>query len=156
MKGEIDLRLGIEESLGVNVLNQDGVNLGVEVIKNSYLKETGKTWPQIKNLRSPCSEVDFKDIYFDFIKFDTPLFQQFYNELYKTHINLDQEKIKNTSDRWKKTLWINDLEITYSLGGIHTKNKPAIYKSDEDWVIIDSDCALILAHVKFLKLQERP
>ena len=43
MKGEIDLRLGIEESLGVNVLNQDGVNLGVEVIKNSYLKDTVKS-----------------------------------------------------------------------------------------------------------------
>lgn len=43
LKGEIELRLGIESSLGVNVLNQDGVNLGVEVIKNSYLKDTGKS-----------------------------------------------------------------------------------------------------------------
>lgn len=144
LKGEIDLRLGIEKSLGVNVLNQDGVNLGVEVIKNSYLRDTGKSWYQIKDLRSPCSEIDLKDIYFDFIKFDTPVFQQFYNELYKTHINLDAEKLKNTSDRWKKTLHVGELEITYSLGGIHTKNKPEIYKTDDEWIIIDSDCALII------------
>lgn len=43
VKNDIDLRLGIESTLGVNVLNQDGVNLGVEVIKNNYLKDTGKT-----------------------------------------------------------------------------------------------------------------
>lgn len=43
VKGEIELRLGIEDTLHVSVLNQDGVNLGVEVIKNSYLKDTGKT-----------------------------------------------------------------------------------------------------------------
>lgn len=141
LKGEIELRLGIELSLGVNVLNQDGVNLGVEVIKNSYLKDTGKSWYEIKDLRSPCHEVDLKDIYFDFINFKTPLFQEFYKELYNTHINLDAEKLKKTADRWKKTLRVNDLEITYSLGGIHTKNKPEIYKTDENWIVIDSDCA---------------
>ena len=141
LKGEIELRLGIESSLGVNVLNQDGVNLGVEVIKNSYLKDTGKSWYEIKDLRSPCHEVDLKDIYFDFINFKTPLFQEFYKELYNTHINLDAEKLKKTADRWKKTLRVNDLEITYSLGGIHTKNKPEIYKTDENWIVIDSDCA---------------
>jgi hypothetical protein len=43
VKGDIELRLGIEDTLHVSVLNQDGVNLGVEVIKNSYLKDTGKT-----------------------------------------------------------------------------------------------------------------
>ena len=141
LKGEIDLRLGIESSLGVNVLNQDGVNLGVEVIKNSYLKDTGKSWYEIKDLRSPCHEVDLKDIYFDFINFKTPLFQEFYKELYNTHINLDTEKLKKTAERWKKTLRVNDLEITYSLGGIHTKNKPEIYKTDDKWIVIDSDCA---------------
>lgn len=36
---------------------------------------------------------------------------------------------------------MEDLEITYSLGGIHTKSKPEIYKTDENWIIIDSDCA---------------
>ncbi len=141
LKGEIELRLGIEQNLGVNVLNQDGVNLGVEVIKNSYLRDTGKSWYEIKDLRSPCHEVDLKDIYFNFIKFETPLFQEFYKELYNTHINLDAEKLKKTADRWKKTLRVGDLEITYSLGGIHTKNKPEVFRTDDFWIIIDSDCA---------------
>jgi hypothetical protein len=58
-----------------------------------------------------------------------------------THIDLAEEKLKKQKDRWKQTVFLDDLEITYSLGGVHTKNKPAIYKSDDQWVIIDSDCA---------------
>lgn len=141
VKNDIDLRLGIESTLGVNVLNQDGVNLGVEIIKNNYLKDTGKTWNEIKDLRTPCNELDLKDVIFDFIHFETPEFQKLHEEILNTHLNLKEEKLKNTQDRWKKTIFINGLEITYSLGGIHTKNKPDIYISDDKWVIIDSDCA---------------
>ena len=157
LKGEIELRLGIEDTLHVSVLNQDGVNLGVEVIKASYLRDTGKNWWEIKDLRSPCDEIDLKDILFDFISFKTPEFQRLHKELLETHINLKEESEKKVQkDRWKKTIYVNDTEITYSLGGIHTKNKPEIFRSDNNWVIIDSDCALRLAHVKFLKLQELP
>lgn len=141
LKGEIELRLGIEKTLHVDVLNQDGVNLGVEVIKANYLKDTKKTWNDIKDLRSPCDELDLKDIYFDFIKFETPEFQKLHKELLETHINLNDERAKTQDKRWKKIVRVSDLEITYSLGGIHTKNKPEIYRSDDQWVIIDSDCA---------------
>lgn len=141
ISGEIDLRLGIQDTLGVDVLNMDGVNLGVEVIKTNYLKETGKNWKDIKDLRSPCNEIDLKDIIFDFISFKRPELKSLLKTLQETHINLAEEKLKKQKDRWKQTVFLDDLEITYSLGGVHTKNKPAIYKSDDQWVIIDSDCA---------------
>ena len=138
---DINLRVDIEKTLNVDVLNQDGVNLGVEVIKANYLKDSNKTWNDIKDLRSPCDELDLKDVIFDFINFKTPEFQKLHKEILATHLNLKEEKEKNTADRWKKTVFINDLEITYSLGGIHTRNKPEIYRSDNQWIIIDSDCA---------------
>ena len=150
LQGEIELRLGIENTLGVNVLNEDGVNLGVEIIKHNYLKETGKTWSQIKDLRTSCHELDLKDVLFDFIKFETPELKQLHKELLKTHLNLDQERDPKNTNKFKKTVYIDDLEITYSLGGIHTKNKPEIYKTDDEWVIIDSDCALDWRTLNFL------
>ena len=140
LQGEIELRLGIEETLGVDVLNEDGVNLGVEIIKHNYLRDTGKTWNQIKDLRTPCHEVDLKDVLFNFIEFKTPEFQKLHSELLQTHLNLDWESNKDNKNKFKKTVFIEDLEITYSLGGIHTKNRPEIYKSNEEWIIIDSDC----------------
>ena len=132
LKGEIELRVGIQETLGVDVLNQDGVNLGVEIIKASYLRNTGKSWDQIKDLRTPCHELDLKDILFDFIKFETPEFQKLHTELLQTHLNLDWEKDTQNKNKFKKTVLINGLEITYSLGGIHTRNDPEIFKSDDE------------------------
>ena len=141
LEKDIKLREDVEKTFGVSVLNMDGVNLGVEIIKNNYLKDTGKRWEEIKDLRSPCHELDLKDIVFDFINFELPEFKELYRKIINTHLNLDEEKAKNQKDRWKITVYIDDLEITYSLGGVHTRNKPAIYKSDNQWIIIDSDCA---------------
>lgn len=141
LEPDIRLREAVNQEFGINVLSTDGVNLGVEIIKTKYLEETGKSWWEIKDLRTPCDELDLKDIIFDFIKFETPECQALFNTVYNTHINLKQEALKKTSDRWKVKCYLEDSEITYSLGGVHTKNKPAIWKSDDDWVIIDSDCA---------------
>ena len=141
LEPDIRLREAVNQEFGINVLSTDGVNLGVEIIKTKYLEETGKSWWEIKDLRTPCDELDLKDIIFDFIKFETPECQALCNTVYNTHINLKQEALKKTADRWKVKCFLEDSEITYSLGGVHTKNKPAIWKSDENWVIIDSDCA---------------
>lgn len=141
LKDKIQLRLDIEQTFGVNVLNMDGVNLGVEIIKHNYLKDTGKKWDEIKDLRSPCSEIALNDIFFDFIKFETPTFQIFYNELKNVILNLDEEKEKKSNDKWRKVLYVDNLEFNYSLGGLHTRNDPAIVKTDDEWTVIDSDVA---------------
>ena len=38
---DIELRLAVEEEFGINALNKDGVNLGMEIIKTKYLEATG-------------------------------------------------------------------------------------------------------------------
>lgn len=39
-KKDIDLRLAIEEEYKIKALNKDGVNLGMEILKQRYLAET--------------------------------------------------------------------------------------------------------------------
>jgi hypothetical protein len=43
------------------------VNLGMEIIKQRYLSETGLQWKDIRDLRSPCDYLCLNDIIFDFI-----------------------------------------------------------------------------------------
>ena len=38
---DIELRLSIEEEYHIKALNKDGVNLGMEILKQRYLAETG-------------------------------------------------------------------------------------------------------------------
>jgi len=40
---DIELRLSIEEEYGIKALSKDGVNLGMEILKQRYLIETGQT-----------------------------------------------------------------------------------------------------------------
>lgn len=42
-KKDIDLRLSIEDEYGIKALSKDGVNLGMEILKQRYLAETGLT-----------------------------------------------------------------------------------------------------------------
>lgn len=38
---DIELRIAIEDEYKIDALNKDGVNLGMEIIKQRYLSETG-------------------------------------------------------------------------------------------------------------------
>ena len=40
---DIELRLNIEKEYNIKALNKDGVNLGMEILKQRYLAETGLT-----------------------------------------------------------------------------------------------------------------
>ena len=40
---DIDLRLSIEQEYHISALSKDGVNLGMEILKQKYLEETGLT-----------------------------------------------------------------------------------------------------------------
>jgi len=40
---DIDLRVGIHDEYGVNVMSVDGVGIGKEILKTKYLQATGKT-----------------------------------------------------------------------------------------------------------------
>lgn len=42
-KADIDLRIGIEDEYKLPVLNKDGVNIGMEIIKQKYLEATKKS-----------------------------------------------------------------------------------------------------------------
>ncbi|MBQ5473320.1 MAG: hypothetical protein IIT65_01185, partial [Lachnospiraceae bacterium] len=78
---EINLRIGIQKEFGINVLSKDGMTIGTEILKAKYLEKTGKTWWDIKNLRSPCDIINLNEVIFPFIKFETPVLQSLLDEM---------------------------------------------------------------------------
>ena len=88
---DIELRLSIEEEYHIKALNKDGVNLGMEILKQRYLAETGLTWNDIKDLRSPCDKIHLNDIIFDFIEFQTPELQKLLSDLKNTTLKVGEK-----------------------------------------------------------------
>jgi len=131
-KKDIELRLAIEDEYHISALNKDGVNLGMEIIKHRYLEETGQQWFQIKDLRSPCDQLCFKDIIFPFIKFQTPTLQNLLKELKELCVNPNDNS-------FERHFILGGVEHTFAMGGVHSVNKPEVFEPQDDEVLEDVD-----------------
>lgn len=131
-KADIDLRIGIQEEFGVDVLSKDGMTIGTEILKVKYLEKTGKTWYDIKDLRSPCDIIDLNEVIFPFIEFETPVLQELLTEM-------KQQKVSPGRKGYEKHFLLDGVEVTVGVGGIHTKNEPEKIIPKEDELLLDSD-----------------
>lgn len=134
-ENDIKLRLSIEQEYGIEALNKDGVNLGMEILKIKYLEKTGKTWDDIKDLRSPCDVIDLSKVILPFISYKTPLLQNFLEEF-------KQQKVSAGRKAFEKHFILKGLEYSVGVGGIHSVNEPEVIIPKEDEVISDVDVAL--------------
>jgi hypothetical protein len=129
-KKEIDLRIGIQKEFGINVLSKDGMTIGTEILKTKYLEKTGKTWWDIKNLRSPCDIINLSEVIFPFIKFETPVLQNLLNEM-------KEQSVSPGRKGYEKHFLLDNVEVTVGVGGIHTKNDPEIIIPKDNEYLFD-------------------
>ena len=147
-KKDIDLRLAIEEEYKIKALNKDGVNIGVEIIKQKYLQATNKKWADIKDLRSPCDTVALKDVILPYVKFTSPVLQNLLNELKQLVVSPGRKGLE-------KEFIIGGVKHLFSVGGLHSVNKPEEIIPSKNQILVDQDVALV-AQLKRLKLREYP
>ena len=133
-KDEIDLRLGIQQEYGVDVLSKDGMSIGVEILKTKYLEKTHKQWYQIKDLRSPCDMINLNDVILPYIKYDTPILQDLLKEMKSLTVSPGRKG-------YEKHFLLGNLEISVGVGGIHSVNTPESIIPEEDEYIEDIDVA---------------
>lgn len=132
-KKDLDLRIAIEDEYGIQALSKDGVNLGMEILKEEYLKASGKTWNDIRNLSSPCNTIDLEKVIFPNIKFKSKKLQVAL-ELMK-----EQHEVSPGRKGYEYTFLFGGMKTTIGVGGIHGDCGAAIIKPTEDEILIDSD-----------------
>ena len=131
-KNDIELRLKLNEKYKINVLSKDNVNMGMEILKKEYLEKTNKTWDDIKDLKTPCQLVPFKNIIFDFIQYTTTTLQKLLEKLKKVSID------PNNKD-FREVFEIGGVVHNISLGGLHSINNAEIIIPNEDELLLDYD-----------------
>lgn len=131
-KSDIELRLSVEDEYKISALSKDGVNLGMEILKARYLTATGKTWNEIKDLRSPCDEIALKDVILPYVKYESPVLKELLNFL-KTQVVSPGRK------GLEKKFVIGGVEHLFSVGGLHSCSKPEIIIPSESQVLVDQD-----------------
>lgn len=133
-KKDIDLRLSIEKEYGIDVLNKDGVNIGMKILAQKYLEKTGLTWYDIKDLRSPMDIIPLKDVILSFIKYDSPVLQRVLNDMKNQIVSPGRKGYENK-------FIFEGLRYSVGVGGIHSVNSPEIIIPKEDEILIDIDVA---------------
>lgn len=131
---DIQLRLNIEDQYNINCLSKDGVNIGMQILAEEYMKKTGISWNILKDLRSPADIIELNKIILPFIKYDTPILQDLLNEM-------KQLKISPGRKGYEKQFLLENLVISVGVGGIHSINEPEIIIPKDDELLVDLDVA---------------
>ena len=132
----IELRLSIENEYGIDALSKDGMTLGMEIIKCKYLEATHQQWYQIKDLKSPCDEMNLQNIIFPFIHYDSPQLQGILEEIKGMTVGAGRKSLE-------KHFLFDNLEYSIGVGGMHSVNTPMAFVCNDDEIISDVDVALI-------------
>ena len=129
---DIQLRLNIEDQYNINCLSKDGVNIGMQILAEEYMKKTGISWNILKDLRSPADTIELNKIILPFIKYDTPILQNLLNEM-------KQLKISPGRKGYEKQFLLENLVVSVGVGGIHSINEPEIIIPKDDELLVDLD-----------------
>lgn len=131
---DIKLRLDIEDQYNIECFSKDGVNTGMQILAEEYMRKTNITWSELKDLRSPADTINLNEIILPFIKYDTKILQDLLNEMKTLTVSPGRKG-------YEKKLLLNDRVVSIGVGGIHTINESEIIIPNEDEILVDLDVA---------------
>ena len=132
-KGDLDLRLAIEEEYKIPCLSLDGVNLGMKILQQEYIKYTGISREVLESLRSPCDRIDLEKVIFPWISFETPILKTVLQEMKSIH------NVSPGRKGYERAFIFAGMNVTIGVGGIHGDCGVGKIKPKEDEMLLDDD-----------------
>ena len=130
---EVRLRYSVSNAFGINALSSARSNISDKLLIKFYSKFSGLKPNDFVKLRTDRHALSFKKIIFPHIKFKTKQMQDILEEL-KTIVIYRTNK-----DSFSKVINLFGTEYTMAAGGIHSKDYPGIFKSNEEFTYIHWD-----------------
>lgn len=134
-KGEIDLRLFIEEEYGFNALSMDSVKFGETILAKKVCEELHIDKRQLEQMRSPMDMIPLKDVILPFIRYKNPKFQSVLEDMKKQVVSSKERK------SYENKFVVSNLRYSVGIGGIHSINDPGIFVPKKDEYIGHLDVA---------------
>lgn len=131
---DIKLRLDVEDQYNIKCLSKDGVNIGMQILAEEYMRKTGISWNILKDLRSPADTINLNEIILPFIKYDTKILQDLLTEMKSLTVSPGRKS-------YEKKFLLGDRVISVGVGGIHTINESEIIIPNENEILVDLDVA---------------
>ena len=132
-KNDLELRVSIEDEYGITCLSLDGVNTGMKILEQEYIKHTGISKQILEQLRSPCDQIDLEKVIFPWISFNTPILKDLLKNMKQLH------NVSPGRKGYENTFVFGGMKVTVGVGGIHGDCGIEIIKPSEDEILLDSD-----------------
>lgn len=133
-KSEIKLRKELTKEYGMNLFSASEPKIAKELFAHFLSGKLNIPAREIKNMKTYRTVIKVKDLILPYIEFKSPVFQQALKRF--ESLELDAMNLKG---QFRYELEHNGVHTTFALGGIHGARKSAIYKSDDDHIIMTSD-----------------
>lgn len=147
----IEIRKFYTQLEGMNLINASEIKMSKEIFGKYLSKEMNIDIKTLSKLRTERSEVNIKDIIFNYLKFNDPLNQKILEKFnsYKwiDTSNMSAEQSKKYSISFSREY--KNVVREYAEGGLHSFGKAGIYESDNDYVLVDVDFASYYPHISF-------
>lgn len=130
-KPKLRLRDTLNKKYNLNLTNKPDSSIGAAIFLSIYCKRTGKDPHKIKKLRSEYERIKFKNIIFDYIKFETPEFNAFLEVI-------KNGEVRTANDKFEFEKNINGITYSIGKGGIHASRRGS-FETNDEYIIIDAD-----------------
>jgi len=132
----IALRKNLTNEYNINLYNASEPRISKELFAYYLSKELGIPKYDLKKLRTFRNVIKIKDLILDYIKFETPEFNNLLEKFKTVEINPNQ-----TKGGFKYNVKYKGIKTHFGLGGAHGAMQPGVYESDDENVIMSSDVA---------------
>lgn len=119
-QGKIDYRKEFGEVEGLNFTNLSDTSIAKKLFAKYLTDAMGIGYWDLKKLKTPRPYINFSDIVFDYVEFETPLFNGLLETIKKT-------RYKPGDDTFKLTVEHCGLHFDYGVGGLHAYPKKWLY-----------------------------
>lgn len=138
---DIKLREFISQEYQVDVMNNSESYIANDLITHLYARETNQHPMMFREKRTERDIIPVADCIGGNIDFVSPKMQKFLSEFKTKSITpKDQSAIQ-------QMVKINNTEYQMGVGGLHSIDKPGIFKSTEDKILIDADVSSFYPYI---------
>ena len=130
----IKLRKELTDKYNINLYSASEPRISKELFAYYLSKELRIPKYDLKKLRTYRNVIKINDLILDYIKFETPEFNNLLNKFRTVELNPNQ-----TKGGFKYSVNYRGVKTHFGLGGAHGAAKASVYKSDDDNIIMSSD-----------------
>ncbi len=130
---EVKLRYSLSNAFNLNLLSCSRANIADKLLAKFYSELSGLNKKQFEKLRTERTKLSFNKIIFSHIKFQTKQLQDMLSEMKKITI------YRTNKDSFNKAVDFYGTTYTLATGGIHSVDKPGVFKSTSEYTYIHYD-----------------